>query len=167
MNYTPKFEPSVEYVLGFAFTPSKGGVLLIRRARPTWQAGKLNGVGGKIEETDWCIEDAMTREFLEETGITTQESQWQLFGSHVKEGSFNRDPASYSLHLLATVLTPEQCQELEMTTDEEPIWFSLNMLGSLYDNDQYPGVPGVVMYIAMANNHLGNSFSTLTLESGA
>jgi 8-oxo-dGTP pyrophosphatase MutT (NUDIX family) len=57
-------------------------VALIRKARPPWQAGLLNGVGGKIEPEDWSpffVHDmpapepvalrAMRREFREETGV--------------------------------------------------------------------------------------------------
>jgi 8-oxo-dGTP diphosphatase len=63
------------YVCGFLFTPDRGKVLLIRKRRPQWQAGKLNGVGGKIETFDESPRHAMTREFREEAGITIE--SWQ------------------------------------------------------------------------------------------
>lgn len=157
----PPFQPAVEYVLGFAFTPSRGGVLGIKKTRPVWQAGRVNGVGGKIEPDDWCIEDAMTREFLEETGIATQESQWQLFGSHVRPGDFNLDPHSYTLHLLTTVLSPEQCQSVQLVTDEEPIWQALSQI-PIEEHPKF--VSGFGMYVAMALNHLGKQFVTQTIE---
>jgi len=34
------------YVLGFCFGPSLTTVVLIKKNRPAWQAGRLNGVGG-------------------------------------------------------------------------------------------------------------------------
>jgi len=37
------------YCLGFAFYRSRRKVVLIRKTKPDWQRGKLNGVGGKIE----------------------------------------------------------------------------------------------------------------------
>ena len=40
-----------EYVCGFLFSPDRKKVLLIRKRRPAWQAGKLNGVGGKVDST--------------------------------------------------------------------------------------------------------------------
>jgi 8-oxo-dGTP diphosphatase len=55
------------YVLGFAFTPHQE-VILIRKKRPDWQVGKLNGVGGHIEEGENSYQ-AMVREFKEETGV--------------------------------------------------------------------------------------------------
>jgi 8-oxo-dGTP diphosphatase len=61
------------YVLGFWFSPDENTVWLIRKNRPQWQAGKLNGVGGKIENGE-TPEDAMRREFLEEAGIIV--SDW-------------------------------------------------------------------------------------------
>jgi len=56
------------YVLGFLFSPDKRYVRLIEKKRPEWQAGKLNGIGGKIEDFDSCPQAAMRREFKEETG---------------------------------------------------------------------------------------------------
>lgn len=56
-----------EMVVGFLFDSNFENVLLIEKNRPLWQAGKLNGVGGKIEENETPL-NAMRREFLEETG---------------------------------------------------------------------------------------------------
>jgi 8-oxo-dGTP diphosphatase len=42
-----------------------GKVALIRKNKPEWQKGKLNGIGGHIEEEKPI--DAMCREFSEET----------------------------------------------------------------------------------------------------
>ena len=57
-----------DYVCGFLFSPDKEYVVLIRKQKPLWQAGSLNGVGGKIEEGETPME-AMRREFKEETGV--------------------------------------------------------------------------------------------------
>jgi 8-oxo-dGTP diphosphatase len=56
------------YVCGFYFDDLLQNVVLIWKNKPAWQAGKLNGVGGKIEEGE-SPEAAMRREFREETGI--------------------------------------------------------------------------------------------------
>jgi len=58
------------YVVGFLFDGDR--VLLIRKERPAWQAGRLNGVGGHIEEGE-SPHEAMTREFREEAGLETDE----------------------------------------------------------------------------------------------
>lgn len=65
-----------QYVLGFLFDPSKKDVVLIKKLKPEWQKGKLNGVGGKIEENESPLE-AMRREFKEETGVEIEE--WREF----------------------------------------------------------------------------------------
>lgn len=66
------------YVLGFAFYRDSRKVVLIRKIKPAWQCGKLNGVGGKIERGEHC-NDAMAREFKEETGCDTFCTDWVKF----------------------------------------------------------------------------------------
>jgi 8-oxo-dGTP diphosphatase len=56
------------YVLGFLFSPDQSQVLLIRKLKPDWQAGKLNGIGGKIEEGE-SLREAMEREAAEEADL--------------------------------------------------------------------------------------------------
>ncbi len=68
-------EGVTEYVLGFAFEGPR--VALIRKNRPGWQAGKLNGIGGHIEPEDFSPGHAMVREFREETGLDWP--RWQEF----------------------------------------------------------------------------------------
>lgn len=78
-----------EYVVGFAFgqVPMKFSthVVLIQKERPTFQAGLLNGVGGKVEPQDRIkglqrhYNRAMVREFQEETGVVTSPDEWRLF----------------------------------------------------------------------------------------
>lgn len=63
------------YVVGFLFCRDE--VLLIEKARPTWQAGRLNGVGGHVEDGETYAQ-AMQREFLEETGIQST-GVWERF----------------------------------------------------------------------------------------
>ncbi len=56
------------YVLGFLFNATKDRAWLIIKKRPSWQAGRLNGIGGHIENGE-TPEAAMVREFREETGV--------------------------------------------------------------------------------------------------
>jgi 8-oxo-dGTP diphosphatase len=62
------------YACGFLFSTDRTRVVLIRKRRPAWQAGRLNGVGGKLEPGETPLQ-AMTREFFEEAGVTI--SSWQ------------------------------------------------------------------------------------------
>lgn len=66
------------YVLGLMFDSVGRRVALICKNKPEWQKDKLNGVGGKIERGELAVK-AMCREFEEETGVHTEESQWQMF----------------------------------------------------------------------------------------
>ncbi len=65
-------------VCGFAFSDKGRDVLLIRKKRPAWQSGFLNGVGGHIRQ-DEGSQLAIVREFMEETGIATSPDQWTMF----------------------------------------------------------------------------------------
>lgn len=67
------------YVLAFAFD-DLGRVALIKKARPEWQQGKWNGVGGKIEDFDAYPSEAMSREFEEETGVRISDREWKYAG---------------------------------------------------------------------------------------
>lgn len=68
----------MRYVVGFAFDERMKRVALIRKRRPEWQAGLLNGIGGHIEE-DESPAQAMAREFREETGYRVGKRQWRMF----------------------------------------------------------------------------------------
>jgi 8-oxo-dGTP diphosphatase len=64
------------YVVGFLFSEECDRVALVRKNRPEWQAGKLNGIGGKIEANE-TPDEAMVREFEEETGMMVP--KWEEF----------------------------------------------------------------------------------------
>lgn len=64
------------YVAGFLFNKDYTQVALVRKERPEWQRGKLNGIGGKVEKGE-TFDEAMTREFMEETGYLTH--TWDRF----------------------------------------------------------------------------------------
>lgn len=62
-----KAETKPAWVTGFVFWRDQ--VLLVEKARPHWQAGRLNGVGGRCEPDEEPAQ-AMARECKEETGLT-------------------------------------------------------------------------------------------------
>ncbi len=62
---------AIGLVVGFLFSEDFSYVVLIEKSKPEWQAGRLNGVGGKIEEGEEPL-DAMRREFKEEAGLDIQ-----------------------------------------------------------------------------------------------
>lgn len=57
-----------QYVLGFLFSMNFNWIVLIRKNKPEWQKGLLNGVGGKKEKGETILQ-CMQREFKEEAGI--------------------------------------------------------------------------------------------------
>ena len=60
------------YVVGLAHDGQY--MAFVRKNRPAWQAGLLNGIGGKVELNETFYE-AMIREFKEETG--TRITNWR------------------------------------------------------------------------------------------
>lgn len=70
----------MKYVVGFMFNPERDKVALIRKTKPKWQAGLLNGIGGKVEIGEFNL-DSMLREFNEETGYCTLPETWHHFAT--------------------------------------------------------------------------------------
>ncbi len=72
------------------YDKAKGNVVLIRKQKPEWQKGRLNGIGGKVEDNDESIYGTMCREFVEETGVVTDWTDWFHFCEYSwKEGIVN------------------------------------------------------------------------------
>lgn len=86
-----------KYVLGFRF--HEGNVLLIKKAKPAWQKGRMNGIGGKVEPGEESI-DAMVREFREETGIETSHSDWKYIA--LMTGPCGKDPEDWYVRVYAS-----------------------------------------------------------------
>jgi 8-oxo-dGTP diphosphatase len=101
-----------EYVLGFLFNNDLSKVALIKKNRPEWQAGLLNGVGGHIEQNENPI-DAMIREFEEETSIKIV--NW------IHYCMMNEDK-NFVVYVYAAV---GNLEELKTKTDEEIIIFNV------------------------------------------
>lgn len=76
---------ALNYCLGFVVDPTGERVLLMEKRRPSWQAGRLNGIGGKVEGEESGVE-AMVRECQEETGLELPVSTWSELGVIAFEG---------------------------------------------------------------------------------
>lgn len=127
-----------QYVLGFAFNLSGDRVALVRKARPDWQAGKLNGFGGKVEPGE-TPHAAMHREFLEETG--QHAALWQHFARLQDPGTFRVD----------CFWTFAQLDQLRSTNDEPIVRPLVAKLGEHFL------VPGVSWLIPLALSHPGTT----------
>lgn len=66
------------YVVGFLFDAPREFVALIKKNRPAWQLGLLNGPGGHVEDGEVPVQ-AMRRELKEEAGVDITEDRWRLF----------------------------------------------------------------------------------------
>ncbi len=119
MDAKPKV---TEYVLGFAFNQSLSHVVLIRKLRPNWQAGRLNGVGGHTEDGE-SSDTAMAREFCEEVGVGTLPSDWQEFA--VMEGG---DRDSEEVFRVRCFCSKMDLSAVHKAGDEEPeTWCVFNL----------------------------------------
>lgn len=132
----------ITYCLGFAFTDYDNFVVLIKKNKPAWQKGLLNGVGGKIEGDETPV-DAMTREFREETGVATLPHDW----TRITTMKCSSDAV---VHCFAARL-PRDNQNVASPTDEYVALFSI------YDVRNHPKViPNLRWLIPMALHRLDN-----------
>jgi len=125
-------------VCGFFFDPAKTTVALIRKNRPDWQAGLLNGVGGKVEEGEFAL-DAMIREFEEETGVRHED--WESFC--VLEDKIN----GYEVHYFRAFGDVTKCTT---TTDEE---IEFIMPGAVPASNVIPNLTWLIPMALDANIH--------------
>ena len=107
---TPMYKD--RYVLGFVFSEACDRVLLMWKNRPAWQAGKLNGIGGKIEAGE-TAQHAMEREFTEETMflgwspneignfVPTDTINWQMVGRRHRPALVDYQEGSYEMFVFA------------------------------------------------------------------
>ena len=91
------------YVLGFAFNLLGTRVVLIEKNRPAFQKGYLNGIGGITKYE--ALQDAMVREFKEETGLETETGAWQR--------KIVMKKASADIHVFVAYLSEHQLSEVK------------------------------------------------------
>lgn len=118
------------YVVGFMFNETNTEVLLIEKTHPDDQRGKLNGVGGSVNNLEHP-KTAMEREFREEVGI--DHADWDYFASLMF-------PAT-AVDFYRTIGPLQDARKL---TDEEP------RIVSLRDLEKVPLVPSVSWLVRLA-----------------
>lgn len=104
--------------LGFIFTPDFKQVLLIRKRHPEWQAGKVNGIGGKCEGDESTVE-CMARELKEEAGLDIAVTDW-IFVTSLEWQQWYVE--TYSCVYGGDV------HSIRTMTDEEVEWFPVTAL---------------------------------------
>lgn len=128
-----------DYVLGFAFD-RRGAVALICKARPDWQQGKWNGIGGHVERGE-IPSSAMAREFMEETTMRIPATDWRLCGQLHKSGEYRC--AVYT----ATVVD----LRVQTNTDEAVKIFTRHEQELLLDTHEWPCLPNIHPMLALCN----------------
>lgn len=111
---------STRYVIGFIFNEDLSEVLLIRKNRPEWQKGRLNGIGGKVEHFDSTLRHACIREVLEESGLATEYNEWNEIHAQAVDG--------YVIVSFYTVLDNKRFHSYHSRTDEEVVSLPINYL---------------------------------------
>lgn len=145
-----------KYTVAFLFDKTLKYVSLVRKAKPEWQAGKFNGIGGKLEEGE-TFAQANVREFQEETGVPTKEEEWSRFAKIETvdtEIEFFAMKSDIHIDLVTTQTTepgqPEEPIEVENVADV--------CQGILHGSEQ--AVENLAWLIAMAKDHLEDAMPT-------
>ena len=125
------------YVVGFLFV-GDWDVILIKKSRPAWQKGKLNGVGGHVEEGETPAQ-AMAREFTEETG-DAQFIDWENY--------ITLELEDCTIHFFRAF---KDYTSAHTTTDEDVMWVKLTVLDAYQDV-----LPNLLWLIPLAQS--GDSF---------
>ena len=123
------------YVAGFAFDSSRPIVALVIKNRPAWQASKLNGIGGHIEEGE-TPNQAMAREFEEETGAKTREDAWYHYVTLSGE--------DFEVYFFYQFFYP--LPKLETKTDEKILVLPIAQINAIN------AIPNLTWLIPMARN---------------
>lgn len=138
----------ISYVAGFLFRQRWDGnlgvvdeVALIKKIKPEWQNGFLNGIGGKIEPGEVPL-DAMIREFKEEAGEDIR--NWTEFA--IMNCGGNREGV---IHFFVARNSGAQIQTMEK---EEVSWFNIKNL------NLQKTVPNIRFLVPMAFNFNGTTF---------
>lgn len=125
-----------DYVAGFLFSKDFKNVALIYKQKPAWQKGKLNAIGGKIEPGE-LAQDAMRREFREETGLDL--TDWKRFC--VLRGESDD---AWRVHFYFAIGDVHKVQSME----SEKV--SSRVVNSILCNYQIPVIPNLRFLIPMA-----------------
>lgn len=106
--------PRKRYVVGFFIDRKARKVLLIKKNRPEAWAGRMTGLGGKIEPGE-TPERAMQREFLEECGLNISTWKHTVF----------LDTQEFTLDFFVAFGNPHKARQME---SEELVVASLDAL---------------------------------------
>ena len=116
--------------VGFIFNNDLSKVLLIKKNRPEWQDGFLNGVGGHmrpLEENRNDFEACWIREVKEETDLRIDKSNITRIG-RIFSTNNGIIVVMYAYRLSKSEESTYKCEQM---TDEEITWFNVDDLPKL------------------------------------
>lgn len=142
------------YVLGFLFSPDDRFVVLLKKNRPAFQKGKWNGVGGHIEESDGSPDQAMSREFREETGVNISAEEWETFAVVTGDG----------FHLTCLRAASPLYKEVRTKTDEQVDLFYLKHLADDACERQWPMISNLRWLLTMAHVRSAHDWPYFVVE---
>lgn len=106
----------MKYTVGFVFNDDFSKVMLIEKNRPKWQAGCLNGVGGKVEGDESFLE-CQIRETEEEFGVLIEDWDHMTTLSYDNPNDIDEP---IEIAMFRTVVTDSVFWNIHMSTDERP-----------------------------------------------
>lgn len=140
-----------QYVVGFMFSADLKRVALIRKKRPKWQEGLLNGIGGKRKEGEHP-HDSMCREFEEETGLDTNIDEWRSY--HKMKGVDSHGDC-FEVDALCAI---GDIDSLVSKTDEKVV---VEYVNTIHPN-RADTVDNLCWLVAIASNCLKSNFLNFT-----
>ena len=153
----------MEYVVGLIFSEcNPNRLLMIRKNRPDWQSGKLNGIGGKIEKNE-SADQAMTRECNEECDLDID--PWHYLGmTEFANGETVYYYAAEANLNKAKSMTDEPLETITVKPGRAPTegMRGPNQSQGIFRPDMVYNMPWVIMFAQ--NRILKNEFSTFQLQ---
>lgn len=148
-----------KYTVAFLFSDELRFVALIRKVKPEWQKGKLNGIGGKVEEGE-SFREANAREFQEETGVVTGPNDWSRFArieTVNTEIEFFTMKSDRLIDCVETQPAPvgQECEDIEVEDVAD-------VCGAILEGNE-KSVENLPWLIALAVDHLQDGRPTFAL----
>lgn len=107
-----------KYGMVYLISKENKQVLLIRKLKPSFLAGKLTAIGGNFEEEDLIIENCVIREVKEEANINLTLDQLVFLEREVKSKEFD-------LTTFYCFISEDQMKQRKNMIDEIHDWFDL------------------------------------------
>lgn len=139
-----------KYVVSFIFIPNCDHVWMIRKNKPEWQKGCLNGIGGKVEKNE-TYRNAAIRELKEESGV---------YIGHLSEIGYmhgkNNDGSKFKVVIFAAISD----QELRTIESQEIGIYRVSTIARGNHIENVPMIIEACKYYLLGHSH----FSKLILE---